>query len=215
MVADNNHLSENSPIVQAFRKVHGSKYSYDKAIYTRASELIEITCPEHGSFKQTPNAHKRGQGCRACGNKTVGKKRTLDFEVVLKTFKLKHGEKYDYSLVQYTAGGEKVKIICPTHGVFEQTPNAHKNGQGCPRCSGRSKTIDELILEFKGVHGDRFDYAKVLYVSSATKITITCRKHGDFEQTPNSHLQGKGCRHCAIEERIKKIKKESELDAIG
>ena len=45
-----------------------------------------------------------------------------------------HGNKYDYSLMEYTNRDIKIKIICPKHGIFEQTPHNHENGQGCPKC---------------------------------------------------------------------------------
>lgn len=194
-MADSNeaHQPISDELIEAFRKVHGDKYGYDKAVYVTAKQPIIITCGVHGDFEQTPKAHRAGQGCPSCAKKS---KRTLTQEQVINAFKLRHGDKFDYSKVEYTNGRDKIKIICPNHGEFTQTANAHKNGQGCPKCSGKQKTKDELIAEFVELHGDRFDYSEVDYINSSTKIKIICKEHGVFEQTPNSHLQGKGCKHC-------------------
>lgn len=183
----------NAALIDVFRKVHGAKYGYEKAIYKGAHKPIIITCTEHGDFNQSPNAHRHGQGCPSCAKKN---KRTLSTEDVIKAFRTRHGDKYDYSKVEYKNGRDRITIICPIHQEFLQTANAHKNGQGCPKCSGKQKTQEELITEFKSLFGERFDYSKVSYVNSSTKITIMCKEHGEFEQTPNSHLQGKGCKFC-------------------
>ena len=61
------------------------------------------------------------------------------------------------------------------------------------------KNISDFIKDAKNIHGSKYDYSKVNYTNNHTKVTITCRKHGDFEQTPNSHLNGRGCPKCAME----------------
>ena len=109
-----------------------------------------------------------------------------------------HGDKYDYSLVQYKNCKTNVKIICPIHGVFEQTPDKHINAkQGCPVCSGNmKKTTEQFITEAKQVHGDKYDYSKVNYINRETNVTIICPEHGEFEQLPSNHLKGEGCPYC-------------------
>jgi conserved hypothetical protein len=54
-------------------------------------------------------------------------------EIIAKA-KLVHGDKYDYSKVDYSNAHTKVCIICPNHGEFWQTPNNHLRGHGCPKC---------------------------------------------------------------------------------
>ena len=61
---------------------------------------------------------------------------------------------------------------------------------------GKKKTTEEFIEEAKKVHGNKYDYSKVVYVNSATKVSIVCPTHGVFIQTPNQHLRGGGCRGC-------------------
>ena len=64
--------------------------------------------------------------------------------------------------------------------------------------------INEFIEKARKVHGDRYDYSKVNYVNSKTKVCIICTEHGEFWQKPNDHLQGKGCKYCGIESRTQK-----------
>ena len=108
-----------------------------------------------------------------------------------------HGDKYDYSKVEYIGALKKVCIICPEHGKFWQEASGHLKGQGCPKCSGKYiPTIEEWIEKARKVHGDKYDYSKVKYIDSKSKVCIICPIHGGFEQTPHNHLGGQGCPTC-------------------
>ena len=109
-----------------------------------------------------------------------------------------HGDKYDYSLVEYVTTQTKVLIICREHGPFSQTPTNHMRGHGCPNCSGNSRpSTEQFIIKARKVHGDKYDYSSVAYTSVHQKIVITCPRHGPFLQDPNSHLRGSNCSKCA------------------
>lgn len=116
--------------------------------------------------------------------------------------KLVHGNKYDYSKVEYANNHTKVCIICPVHGEFLQTPKGHLKGQGCRLCYNQRtkerlyKTTDQFIKESKFVHGDKYDYSKVHYIGCFDKVCIICPEHGEFWQKPQHHLQGCGCIKC-------------------
>lgn len=127
-----------------------------------------------------------------------------------------HGDQYDYSQAVYKNMSTKVKIICPKHGPFMQTPNNHLSGKGCPVCGGHQlMTQEQFIKKAKRVHGDRYDYSKVKYVNSKTKVTIICPIHGPFEQEANSHLQGFRCPKCYNEfERGKNFDVEARQEKI-
>ena len=113
-----------------------------------------------------------------------------------------HGDKYDYSLVEYKNKESKVDIICPIHGVFSQQPKLHLYGSGCPKCSyvyrGNlfKKGLDKFILDSNKIHNNFYSYDKFEYIESHVKGIITCPIHGEFEQKPNDHLNGKGCPKC-------------------
>lgn len=109
-----------------------------------------------------------------------------------------HNNKYDYSLVNYADSKTKVKIICPEHGIFEQSPNNHTNkhfSQGCPKCS--KMDITKFTKRAKQIHNNNYDYSKTIYINTKTKVIITCPIHGDFEQNPQDHLHGCGCKKCS------------------
>ncbi len=101
-------------------------------------------------------------------------------------------------MVEYLSGHEKVTIVCPKHGLFEQEASGHLSGAGCSLCAddGNRKTAQAFIENAQSVHGSRYSYAKVVYVRASDPVTITCGIHGDFQQRPNTHLAGSGCQRC-------------------
>ena len=108
-----------------------------------------------------------------------------------------HGDKYDYSKVEYKTSYSKVEIVCPIHGSFYQIQKHHMNGSGCPMCD-KSKKLNtkEFIKKAQAVHGNKYNYDKSNYIRAFEKICITCPVHGDFWQLPAVHLQGHGCALC-------------------
>lgn len=137
--------------VKKARKVHGDKYDYSKSVYITARKPIEIICKEHGSFFQTPDNHTRGQGCPKCKNKKFEIIYLKSKEQFIEDAKKTHGDKYDYSLVDYKNSKTKVKIICPRHGEFLQIPSSHIKRQGCPMC--KNSFGEEKIYNFLSKNG--------------------------------------------------------------
>jgi len=184
--------------------IHNNKYDYSESNYGGCNNKIMIICPIHGKFKQIANEHMKGHGCPQCGKEKSerGHEKARSDEFIKKAQKI-HNNKYDYSKVNYVNNLSKITIICPKHGEFEQIPNNHLR-YGCFRCSieDRILTTEEFIERAKKIHGDKYDYSKVDYIGNKTEITIICPKHGEFNQIPNSHLNGKNCRECAKESMI-------------
>lgn len=87
-------------------------------------------------------------------------------EHIIKRFKDVHGDRYDYSLVEYKNSKTKVKIICKEHGVFEQTPEKHCSKQGCPKCNNKNVTTEEFVEKSIKKHGKKYDYKLVDYKNS-------------------------------------------------
>lgn len=183
------------------REVHGDKYDYSKTDYIYNRIKVRIKCRECGKyFWQTPNSHLSGHGCPYHGGVKFNK------NIFIEKSKKTHGNKYDYSKVNYINNNTKVCIICPKHGEFWQTPSAHMNGEGCKKCrndkltSDRSFSNEQFIKQAIGVHGNIYDYSKIIYKNARTKVEIICPKHGSFFQTPDNHLRGKnGCPLCKWE----------------
>ncbi len=115
-----------------------------------------------------------------------------------------HNDKYDYSLVDYKHSKTKVKIICPIHGVFEQVITKHETGGGCQECGktkigeGRCKKARETYVDRAKKQHPHYDYTKTKYKNVRTKVTITCKKHGDWDTDPTKFLISViGCPHCS------------------
>lgn len=194
-------------VIRRFREVHGDFYDYSKVVYINDRTKVCIICPIHGEFWQEPQSHYRQRcGCPLCGIKATATKRNVGTEKFIEKAKQIHCDKYDYSKVKYVKNKDKVCIVCKKCGQeFWQTPNSHLYGRGCPTCSRtivgdkNRKDTEHFIKLARSVHGDKYIYDKSVYVSNQTKVTITCRKHGDFEQLPANHTQGAGCPMCKAE----------------
>lgn len=203
--------------IKKAKKVYGEFYNYSKVNYINNSTKVEIICPIHGSFLITPGNFLMGHSCYFCGRvKTENAKRMPKEEFIQKA-NLVHNNFYDYSKVNYSNCDTKVEIICPIHGPFWQTPYCHLKGNRCPNCvSNKKLTKEEFIRRAKLIHGELYDYSKVNYISTKTKVEIICPIHGSFWQTPGNHLDGRnGCPVCLKhknEEQIFLFLKRQNID---
>lgn len=180
-------------------KIHNSKYDYTNSVYIDNNTKLKIICSEHGEFEQKPNKHIcNKQGCPKCGSSKTSDKQKNTIEFFIQKANEVHSDKYDYSKVIYKNTKTKVIIICPIHGEFEQTPDNHLSGRGCMYCGGTIKMDGKLFIsKAQKIHNNKYDYSKVVYTNSRTKVTIICPIHGEFEQTPNNHLsKEQGCFEC-------------------
>jgi hypothetical protein len=137
--------------VDEARTVHGDKYDYSVIQHiTNKDKKVQISCPEHGQFWQSPHHHVRlRHGCPVCGIVKSSISGTLTTEQFVLRAKEIHGNKYDYSRTSYVHSKKKVMIICPKHGIFEQLPVCHiDQAQGCPRCTHRTSKWENGIIEF-------------------------------------------------------------------
>lgn len=147
-------------IIEECKMVHGDEYDYSLVEYVHWTKKVKIICKKHGIFEQSPNSHiSNEQGCPECRLNKL-KNRLSNLRLSSNEFIQKanfvHGDKYDYSLVEYKTTIKKIKIICPKHGIFEQTPNSHLSGQGCPKCmSSKGETKVELFLERNNINYER------------------------------------------------------------
>jgi Zn finger protein HypA/HybF involved in hydrogenase expression len=185
------------------KQIHGDKYNYSLVDYIDAHTKVEIICPIHGKFEQRPKNHLYGQGCPKCGNLKQASSQLLTTEEFIEKSRKIHGDKYNYSLVDYVNNKIKVTIICPIHGEFKQRPNHHLDGRGCPECGGsKKKNTKTFIQEAKALYGDFYDYSEVDYKNNSTKVEIICNTCGhNFQIVPNNFLSGKGCPYCAYAQK--------------
>lgn len=119
-------------------RIHGDYYDYSKVEYVRADRKVEIICPIHGEFTQTPAQHWQA-GCEKCGYVKTGQARRLGTTDFIKKAKEVHGDLYDYSEVEYSTNSVPVNIICTLHNGFSQAPYSHLQGAGCPSCKNKTE----------------------------------------------------------------------------
>jgi len=133
----------------------------------------------------------------------MSKKLTTE-EFVSKTT-LVHDNKYNYSKFIYKGYHTNGIIICKEHGDFLQMPSNHLNGQGCPKCKFekianlKRSSVKEFISKATKIHNNKYNYSEFVYENAFIKGEIICPVHGNFFQSPNNHLNGRGCRKCQYE----------------
>ena len=194
-------------IISKALEIHNGKLLFDKSVYMGMNTKMIVTCPIHGDFLIKPASliHQK-QGCKYCSHQSYPSTKEIFEEKATKI----HNGKYTYDNVVYKNNKTNVWVTCPIHGDFEVRPDNHLHGSGCPKCGKISMaetqkfSKDKFVQLSKKIHGDRYDYSKVEYMDYSTKVRIVCPIHGEFWQTPDSHLHGHGCPHC----------KESKLENI-
>ena len=196
-IASNKKITTNI-FIKKSQKTHGNLYDYSLVNYINPKTKVKITCKKHGDFSQFPYSHLNGSGCPECGAKKVWDKLRTKKEDFIKKSKEIHNNFYDYSKVKYTNSRNGIEIICKIHGKFIQSPCSHLIGKGCPECSinKRRDNLDSFLKKALKEHGNKYDYSKTIYKHSKKNILITCPIHGEFKQTPSSHIRGYGCPSC-------------------
>lgn len=202
-------------VINEFIGVHGDIYDYSLVEYKNNATPVKIICKIHGTFAQTPEKHKTGQGCPKCGRGRTAVSKKITLEEFINEANKVHNNKYDYSDVAYKNTHDFINIKCEKHGAFKQKVYSHLQGHGCPKCATeasakkRSIKIDEFLIKARLRHGDKYDYSLVKHIkNNCTKILIIC-KHCDtiFEQKVNNHLNGQGCPKC----RLSKLESKTEI----
>ena len=197
-----NFQNRTSEFIDKSIKIHGSKFDYSKVEYNGSHSKVCIICLEHGEFYQSPTNHLSGNGCPKCAwQYKRGKYRLTSLETFLTQAKEIHGEKYDYSKVEWKNTYTSITIICPIHGAFTQVPQNHIRLKcGCRRCGrigiNQKYNTEYFIKHAKLKHGDRYDYFNVQCYNANDKVEIICPVHGKFKQNANQHLKGHGCPKC-------------------
>jgi len=179
---------------------HHNFYIYLKSTYDGNKKKTIVTCPIHGDFLVTPNAHMRGQGCKQCGIERRSRNAIISPDEILKRLQAAHSTDYTWNISKYTRQHDLIGIRCNTCGwEFKQMLDSHIRGAGCPRCSGNIQHTNETFkIKAISIHGNLFNYDLVSYVDTYTPIKIICNTCGKtFKQRPNDHLDGHGCNICA------------------
>ncbi|MBR6517590.1 MAG: hypothetical protein IKT40_12235 [Bacilli bacterium] len=203
-------------IIKLAKESHEIEYDYSLVEDCKLSDNITIICPKHGIFKPRLSRFLKGSNCPYCVNKA-----TSNIETFISRSNKKHNNFYSYDEFIYINAHTKGIITCPIHGNFEMSPTNHLNGCGCPKCKTEklkekfSSNTEEFIRKAKLIHGeDKYDYSKVEYINRSTEVIIICPKHGEFLQTPASHLTHRGCPICCqshLENKIEMLLTENNI----
>ena len=185
--------------IKKCQEAHGDTYDYSKIIYKKSMSKIIVICKTHGEFyPQAGNFINNKSGCPVCARERVGALSRHSFESYLARFREVHGDRFIYHGVNHSGTTTTALIECAVHGRFEQSVQDHLRGVGCIKCSFKVWDQETFLASAKEVHGDTYDYSKSVYKKALEKVTITCKVHGDFLQTPSCHISAKqGCRQCS------------------
>jgi len=205
-------LRTKDKFIEACRKTHGNTYDYSITNYTNCKDKVKVTCKIHGIFELIADNHQRKDGCPNCRKEKSVIERKESF---IKRAKEIHGDKYDYSKVDYINNNTKIDIICQTHGAFSQLPLNHLQGNGCNKCNLKKKKDGEInTMKFinlsNEIHNYTYLYNNTVYIDKKTSVLIECKYHGIFKQLPSKHLKGNKCQKCASKEGGKKIRNTTE-----
>lgn len=195
--------------IEQSREIHGNKYSYDKVEYINDKTPVIITCPKHGDFIQIPSNHLQGKNCPECAKEYNSKLFSDTTESFIQKAIQVHGNKYDYSKVNYIKSQEKVTIICTEHGEFRQRPNDHLQGKGCPKCnqSKGEKFVEQCLID------SNINYISQYKINIDTTINSSGYAYIDFYlPTYNAFIEYNGEQHYIPMEYFGgKIKYEHQL----
>ena len=193
----NKKMITKEQFIQKATKTHGNKYNYNQIEYINKTLKISIycnTCKQY--FKQKPSNHLNGHGCSNCAKKqlTLTKK-----QFIQKATKI-HNNKYNYNQIEYKKSSQLINIYCNTcKQYFQQTPNNHLAGHGCPNCAiNKTKiTKQQIINKANKIHLNKYNYKE--YDSKTQKLTIQCNKCSNtFKQSYKKHIfEKQGCPKCA------------------
>jgi hypothetical protein len=181
------------------REVHGDTYDLSKVVYTRSNKAVEVGCKDHGPFfPRAGNFINSKSGCPVCARESTGLQTRRSAASYITQASSLHAGRFTYGAITYADNIAMLEVICPDHGMFTQRVADHLKGIGCSKCSVEVYDQESFLTKAAKVHGNTYDYSKTVYKNALTKVVITCREHGDFEQTPNSHTSGgQGCRKCS------------------
>lgn len=151
--------------VKSAKEVHGDKFNYEKVEYVDCDTHVYITCNKcSNSFRQTPVSHLSGDGCAKCGSVAAGLALRSNTQEFVSKARAIHGDKYDYTKVEYKTVSTKVEIKCVSCDKhFSQLANSHLNGKGCPSCSHK----------LRGFSAEKDGFLYILVSGNITKVGIT------------------------------------------
>ena len=202
------HRYDTNEWINHSKSKFGDKFDYSDTVYVNARTKLVIKCNIHGNLLVDPTNHIISPtGCERCSSQQTGLSQRRTQESLIRQFVIRHGDRYDYSKVDYQGDSKNIIIICKVHGEFSQRAIAHANGRNCNDCMNEQNGInarlstEDFIRRSNEVHNGKYDYSLVDYLTSDDDVTIICPKHGEFRQRASNHVNNNyGCWECGQKE---------------
>ena len=199
-------------------EMHGNKYDYSKVEFINSKTPVTVICKIHGAWQCQPSLHTsqtKKRGCPSCGGSQ--KKTTEQF---IQEAAIKHGGAYDYSQTEYVNSHTNVKIICPLHGLFNQSPTSHLTKSGCPDCgklkrleNEKQNSLDSIKKRLFKKTAGRVKLVEASFSKINAEATFVCDKHGEFTRIVNTALYNPNtCLHCFKESGSSNIREQHEVE---
>lgn len=199
-------MNKTELFISKSKAIWKDKYTYELTEFKTTKIKLIVTCKIHGNFEQQPGNHLNGkEGCKQCYSKSNKDRQRMSIEEFIQRVKGIHGDAFNFNNFEYNGTEYRSTFLCNKHNIeFKQLCASTLAGKlGCPLCTTELRKClladdkNKFITKAKTVHGDTYTYDTFNYTRSGVPSSITCRIHGDFEQSPNSHLNGRGCPSCA------------------
>lgn len=183
-------------------RIHKNRYRYHFDTFRRVKNKIKITCDDHGDFYQSIEKHLSGQGCPKCKYIVIGNKKRTPIDGLFEKFINIHKDLYNYDNSIYHGMMALMEVKCNRCGrIFKVMPYRHLKGDGCRICGyktngfKRRHNLEKFIEKARKIHDDMYEYYE--YTLGDQKVKIKCKKCNNiFYQTPEGHLNKKGCPFC-------------------
>ena len=191
-------INNTSEFILKAREIHGWKYDYSKVNFVDMRKKITVICPKHGEFEVVAGEHLRGCDCEKCVRESH--KKPLEKFII----DAKLSERNISLIGNYQSMLKKTWFKCDICGKeWETTPNKIQNGHGCHYCNSGVKCTEDFIKRAKEIHGDKYDYSKVVYRGNTTPVTIICPEHGEFDIQPTRFFNMTNpCKRCSRKSKM-------------
>jgi hypothetical protein len=210
---------KHSEVLQAMEVLYKDKYDFSNTVYSGSKKPLFFVCAIHGPVSRKAELMLQGRGCPECGKQQASQSRRLGRDRIIERFREVHGDRYNYEDINPSVQGDVVTLRCSVHGDFTISVVQHFAGAGCQKCGmagcGVLGTLNDFIARARKVHGNKYNYDRTEYRGYKLNTLINCPEHGDFEQSPNNHLQGKGCSGCSYKNPNAEVQISDFLRGLG
>lgn len=162
---------------------YSGPYDFSQSVYAGMNQKVEFVCHVHGKVRMDAKNLMNGKECQLCAFAARKGKTRITKKKMLEKFSAAHGGRYDYSRSDYRGQSTPVTIICKTHGEFQQKPEYHWNGAGCPACfelrrgASSRMTLEEVTTNVTNIFSGLLAIESTEYKNNTSSLALRCTKH--------------------------------------